>query len=72
MRAVLVYRGMRYESVKRSFDVVPGMSLGGGTQMFVDRERFKRQFAGLLAPQPRDRLFLRIEDEPGARIRGFD
>ncbi len=67
--AVLVHRGMRYESVKRSFDVVPGMSLGGGTQMFVDREQLKRQFKLVFWHRNQeDRLFLRIEDEPGARI----
>jgi len=69
VRAVLVHRGMRYESVKRSFDVVPGMSLGGGMQMFVDREHLKRQFKLVFWHRNQeDRLFLRVEDEPGERI----
>ncbi len=68
-RVVLVHRGMRYESVKKSFDVVPGMSLGGGVQMFVNRDQLKRQFKLVFWHRNQeDRLFLRIEDDPGGRI----
>ncbi|HRR35072.1 MAG TPA: hypothetical protein P5026_13300 [Kiritimatiellia bacterium] len=68
-RVVLVHRGMRYESVKKSFDVVPGMPLGGGVQMFVNRDQLKRQFKLVFWHRNQeDRLFLRIEDDPGGRI----
>ena len=68
-RVVLVHRGMRYESVKKSFDVVPGMSLGGGVQMFVNHDQLKRQFKLVFWHRNQeDRLFLRIEDDPGERI----
>lgn len=68
-RAILVHRGVRYESAKRSFDVVPGLSVGGGIQMFVNRETLKRQFKLVYWHRNQvDRLFLRIEDEPGGRM----
>jgi hypothetical protein len=68
-RVVLVHRGMRYESAKRSFDVVPGLPVGGGVQMFVKKESLKRQFKLVYWHRNQnDRLFLRIEDEPGPRI----
>ncbi len=69
VRVVLVHCGMRYESVKKSFDVVPGMSLGGGVQMFVSHAQLKRQFKLVFWHRNQeDRLFLRIEDDPGGRI----
>jgi hypothetical protein len=69
VRAVVAYKGMRYESVKRSFDVVPGLSVGGGVQMFVASEQVRRQFKLVYWHRNQaDRLFLRIEDDPGARI----
>ena len=68
-RVILVHRGIRYESTKRSFDVVPGLPVGGGIQMFVNKETLKRQFKLVYWHRNQvDRLFLRIEDEPGARM----
>ena len=68
-RVVLVHKGMRYESAKKSFDVVPGLTVGGGMQMFVKKENLKRQFKLVYWHRNQnDRLFLRIEDEPGGRI----
>lgn len=69
VQVVVAHRGMRYESAKKSFDVVPGMPIGGGVQMFVRREHLRRQFKLVYWHRNReDRLFLRIEDEPDARI----
>ncbi|MDR2850269.1 MAG: hypothetical protein LBW77_07005 [Verrucomicrobiota bacterium] len=69
VRVVVVHRGMRYESAKKSFDVVPGIPLGGGTQMFAKREKLTRQFKLVYWHRNQnDRLFLRIEDDEGARI----
>jgi hypothetical protein len=68
-RVVVAHRGMRYESAQKSFDVVPGMPTGGGVQMFVRKENLKRQFKLVYwYRNQNNRLFLRIEDEPGPRI----
>ena len=68
-RAVLVHRGMRHESAKKSFDVVPGLTVGAGIQMFVKKENLKRQFKLVYWHRNQDsRLFLRIVDEPENRI----
>ena len=68
-RLVVVHGGMRYESVKRSFDVVPGIPVKEGVQMFVTKQNQKRLFRVVhWSRNQTDRLFLRIEDDPGDRI----
>ena len=68
-QVIVVHGGMRYASAKKSFDVVPGMQIGSGIQMFVSKENLRRQFKLVYWHRNQvDRLFLRIEDEPGARI----
>ena len=69
VRLVLAHDGMRYESAKKSFDVVPGIPISGGIQMFVRRQNLKRQFNLVYWHRNQtDRLFLRSADEPGSRI----
>ena len=69
VRLVIVHKGMRYESNKKSFDVVPGIPVGNGVQMFVKAQELKRLFKLVYwYRNEADRLFLQIEDEPGSRI----
>ena len=69
VRLVIVHKGMRYESNKKSFDVVPGIPVGNGVQMFVKAKELKRLFKLVYwYRNEADRLFLQIEDEPGSRI----
>lgn len=69
VRAVFVHAGMRYESSKKSFDIVPGIPLTEGVQMFVGRPDLRRNFKLVYWHRNQvDRLFLRIADEPGARV----
>jgi len=66
---VIVHNGMRYESAMKSFDVVPGLPLKEGVQMFVDRQKLKRSFKLVhWSRNQTDRLFLRIEDSPGNKV----
>ncbi|MBO4287016.1 MAG: hypothetical protein J5985_02485 [Kiritimatiellae bacterium] len=68
-RGVLVHRGMRYESAKKSFDIVGGIKLQEGYQMFVNRTNLKRTFRLVYwSRNQMERLFLRISDEPGNRV----
>lgn len=68
-RVVVVHGGMRYESTKRSFDVVPGLPIKEAVQMFVNRPNQKRLFKLVhWSRNQTDRLFLRIEDEPGNKV----
>ena len=69
VRAVFVHAGMRYESSKKSFDIVPGIPLTEGVQMFVGHPDLRRQFKLVYWHRNQvDRLFLRIEDSPGPRV----
>ena len=69
VRVVLVHDGMRYESVKKSFDVVPGIPIRDGVQMFVKRQTQKRLFKLVFWHRNQtDRLFLRIEDDPSGKV----
>jgi hypothetical protein len=69
VRAVLVHGGVRYESTKKTFDVVPGLPLSEGVQMFVNRQSLKRLFKLVYWHRNQnDRLFLRMEDDPGGRV----
>lgn len=68
-RAIFLHRGMRYESQKKSFDVVPGILLQTGTQMFVKPESLKRSFSLVWWHRNQaDRIFLKCSDEPGDYI----
>ena len=69
VQLVLVHGGVRYESVKKSFDVVPGIPVMEGVQMFVNRETLKRNFKLVYWHRNQtDRLFLRTMDEPEKRV----
>jgi hypothetical protein len=69
VRFVIVHEGMRYESAKRSFDVVPGLPVKDGMQMFVTRQNLKRLFKLVFWHRNQtDRLFLRVEDDPSGRV----
>lgn len=69
VRLMVVHNGIRYESTKKSFDVVPGITVKEGVQMFVKNQELKRLFKLVYWHRNQaDRLFLRIEDEPGERI----
>jgi hypothetical protein len=68
-RAVFVHNGIRYQSAERSFDVVPGLPLLQGVQMFVNRQSQKRLFKLVHWQRNQtERLFLRIEDEPANKM----
>lgn len=43
-RPVLIHKGVRYEGLLRSFDVVPGMALTSALQIFANAEGQNRQF----------------------------
>lgn len=65
IRAVVVHDDMRYESARKSFDVIPGMRLKEGVQMFADKKQYQRKFMMVHWTRNQARhLFLRIEDEP--------
>ena len=69
IRAVIVHNDMRYESAVKSFDVVPGLPIKDGVQMFAGKQRFQRNFKLVRWTRNQfDRLFLRIEDEPTGKI----
>lgn len=69
VRFVLVHNGIRYESPKKSFDIVPGLPLKDAVQMFVTKQNLKRLFKLVYWHRNQtDRLFLRIEDDPGSRV----
>lgn len=68
-RLVLVHQGVRYESTRKSFDVVPGLPVLEGVQMFVNVPKLKRHFRLVYWYRNQvNRLFLRISDEPEFRI----
>lgn len=67
--AVVLHKGIRYESQKKSFDVVPGILLQKGLQMFVKPADMKRTFNLVYWFRKEvDRLFLKTADEPGGKI----
>lgn len=72
-RAVLVHAGARYESSLVSFDVVPGMRVGGAMQMFSNRAGLKRIFEIVYWTRgQREHLFLKARDEHGRMWRTTD
>ncbi len=65
-RAVLVHDGARFESSLVSFDVVPGMRVGGAMQMFSNKPGLKRVFELVYWSRgQREHLFLKAKDEGG-------
>lgn len=72
-RAVLVHDGARYESSLVSFDVVPGMRVGGAMQMFTNKPGLKRSFELVYwARGQREHIFLKAKDEGGKTWRTTD
>jgi hypothetical protein len=69
VRTVLVHDGTRYESSKKSFDVVPGLPVQDAVQMFVKRPNTKRMFKLVYWHRNQcERLFLRVEDDPAGKV----
>ena len=69
-RAVLVHKGMRFESAMKSFDVVPGLNCGSALQLFKGRDGLKREFE--LVHWGRDQvehIFLKARDTGAANRR---
>jgi hypothetical protein len=59
----------RYESGTKAFDVVPGIPLKEGVQMFVSDQSLKRIFRVVRWNRNQsERLFLRIEDKPSDAV----
>ena len=72
-RGVLVHDGARYESSLVSFDVVPGMRVGGAMQMFKNRPGLKRVFELVYWTRgQREHIFLKAHDEGGKAWRTTD
>ncbi len=66
---ILINGENRYESLKKSFDIVPGIPVKEGVQMFVSKQDLKRIFKVVHWNRNRaERLFLRVEDEPEGAI----
>ena len=68
IRAVIVHNDMRYESDKKSFDVVPGLPLKSGVQMFANKTLQRNFTLVYWARTQTNRLFLKIDDEPGGQV----
>ncbi|MEI6645554.1 MAG: hypothetical protein WCP12_05920 [bacterium] len=65
IRAIVVKEGVRHETRRKTFDVVPGVPLKEGIQMFVDKQSLSRKFHLVYWMRNQvNRLFLRIEDSP--------
>ena len=72
-RAVLVHDGARFESSLVSFDIVPGMRVGGAMQMFSNKPGLKRVFElAYWSRGQREHLFLKAKDEDGRIWRTTD
>ena len=72
-RAVLVHDGARFESSLVSFDIVPGMKVGGAMQMFSNKSGLKRIFELVYWSRgQREHLFLKARDEGGRVWRTTD
>ena len=72
-RAVLVHDGARFESSLVSFDIVPGMRVGGAVQMFSNKPGLKRIFEiAYWTRGQREHLFLKAHDEGGRVWRTTD
>ncbi|MBR4170542.1 MAG: hypothetical protein IKR48_02700 [Kiritimatiellae bacterium] len=69
VNAVLVHDGVQYKSQKKSFDVVPGIRLQEGVQMFSNRKNLRRIFRLVYWDRNQtEHLFLRVTDEPGNKV----
>lgn len=62
-RAVLVHQGVRYESALKSFDIVPGLPIGGAVQMFKEEPGLKRTYELVYCVRDKvEHLFLKAKD----------
>ncbi|MCL2103589.1 MAG: hypothetical protein FWH21_00820 [Kiritimatiellaeota bacterium] len=69
IRAVIVHNNVRYESALKSFDIVPGIVLKEGLQMFAFRKHLQRNFKLVHWTRGQSKhLFLRVEDEPDGLV----
>ncbi|MDA3923605.1 MAG: hypothetical protein PF904_02775 [Kiritimatiellae bacterium] len=69
IQLVFVHNGVRYESNKKSFDVVSGLPIKEGVQMFIRDQELKRVFKLVHWERNRaERLFLKIKDEPSGAV----
>ena len=68
IRVVVIHNDMRYESAPRSFDIVPGMNLKSGVQMFVDKTMQRNFKLVYWSRTQTNHLFLRIDDEPSGQV----
>jgi hypothetical protein len=65
---VAIQNDRRYTSVRRSFDVVPGLELKSALQLFAKGDVRSRRFALVYwAREQQEILFLRMEDDPATR-----
>ncbi len=66
---VYIHGETRYESGTKVFDVVPGIPLKEGVQMFVSDQNLRRVFRVVRWNRNQsERLFLRIEDQPSDAV----
>jgi len=66
---VLLHKGSRYESSRKLIDIVPGIPVLEGVQMFVGDQTLKRKFKVVRWNRSHmERVFLRIEDEPNEAV----
>jgi len=69
VQLVFIHNDIRYESSKKSFDIVTGLPVKEGIQMFVSDAKLKRIFNLVHWERNRsERLFLTIKDEPTGAI----
>jgi hypothetical protein len=65
IRVVVIKGGLRFETRKRAFDIVPGIPLKEGLQMFAEKKHLQRKFQLVYwMREQANRIFLRIEDTP--------
>lgn len=63
VRAVLIHKGVRFESSYRSFDVVPGMRCVRAMQMFASRPNLTREFELVHWSRNQiEHIFLKVKD----------
>jgi hypothetical protein len=69
VRAVLIHKGMRFESAYKSFDIVPGMRLARAIQMFASRPELTRRFELVHWSRNQvEHIFLKVNDS-GSSVR---
>ena len=69
VRAVLIHKGMRFESAYKSFDIGPGMRLARAIQMFASRPELTRRFELVHWSRNQvEHIFLKVNDS-GSSVR---